>query len=202
MDNGRFLVELPEEILDVEINSVNISNSSVKLLAYEIIEKDGKKFIKIETENENEANYTITINTNLTADPRSVTQSKSVKLYAYNEFCNNYKNTTADIYDVDGDENLTENVNYSTDTLNIVAPSSLLTNQQATNYNEAGETAVAPQIATIDKTEADTATVNVSVTNNYSGTISEVSILGKIPFKGNTFSINGTDLGSNYTTQW
>ena len=199
--NGRFLVELPEEILDVEINSVNISNSSVKLLAYEIIEKDGKKFIKIETENENEANYTITINTNLTADPRSVTQSKSVKLYAYNEFCNNYKNTTADIYDVDGDENLTENVNYSTDTLNIVAPSSLLTNQQATNYNEAGETAVAPQIATIDKTEADTATVNVSVTNNYSGTISEVSILGKIPFKGNTFSINGTDLGSNYTTQ-
>ena len=80
-----------EEILDVEINSVNISNSSVKLLAYEIIEKDGKKFIKIETENENEANYTITINTNLTADPRSVTQSKSVKLYAYNEFCNNYK---------------------------------------------------------------------------------------------------------------
>ncbi len=199
--NGRFLVELPEEILDVEINSVNISNSSVKLLAYEIIEKDGKKFIKIETENENEANYTITINTNLTADPRSVTQSKSVKLYAYNEFCNNYKNTTADIYDVDGDENLTENVNYSTDTLNIVAPSSLLTNQQATNYNEAGETAVAPQIATIDKTEADTATVNVSVTNNYSGTISEVSILGKIPFEGNTFSINGTDLGSNYTTQ-
>ena len=199
--NGRFLVELPEEILDVEINSVNISNSSVKLLAYEIIEKDGKKFIKIETENENEANYTITINTNLTADPRSVTQSKSVKLYAYNEICNNYKNTTADIYDVDGDENLTENVNYSTDTLNIVAPSSLLTNQQATNYNEAGETAVAPQIATIDKTEADTATVNVSVTNNYSGTISEVSILGKIPFKGNTFSTNGTDLGSNYTTQ-
>ena len=199
--NGRFLVELPEEVLDVEINSVNISNSSVKLLAYEIVEQDGKKFIKIETENENEANYTITINTNLTADPRSVTQSKSVKLYAYNEFCNNYKNTTADIYDVDGDENVTENVNYATDTLNIVALSSLLTNQQATNYNEAGETAVAPQIATIDKTEADTATVNVSVTNNFSGTISEVSILGKIPFKGNTFSINGTDLGSNYTTQ-
>ena len=199
--NGRFLVELPEEVLDVEINSINISNSSVKLLAYEIVEKDGKKFIKIETENENESNYTITINTNLTADPRSVTQSKSVKLYAYNEFCNNYKNTTADIYDVDGDENVTENVNYATDTLNIVAPSSLLTNQQATNYNEAGETAVAPQIATIDKTEADTATVNVSVTNNYSGTISEVSILGKIPFKGNAFSINGTDLGSTYTTQ-
>ena len=149
----------------------------------------------------NESNYNITINTNLTADPRSVTQTKEVKLYAYNEFCNNYKSKTQDIYDIDGDENKTENVNYNADSLNLVAPSSLLTNQQATNYNEANETVIAPQIATIDKQEADTATVNVSITNNYSGTISEVSILGKIPFKGNTFAINGTDLGSNYTTQ-
>lgn len=199
--NGRFLVELPQEILEIEINNINISNPSVKLLAYEIVEKDGKKFIKIETENENESNYNITINTNLTADPRSVTQTKQVKLYAYNEFCNNYKSKTQDIYDIDGDENKTENVNYNADSLNLVAPSSLLTNQQATNYNEANETVIAPQIATIDKQEADTATVNVSITNNYSGTISEVSILGKIPFKGNTFAINGTDLGSNYTTQ-
>ena len=200
-ENGRFLIELPAEILDVQINSVNISNSNVKILAYEIIEKDGKKFIKIETENDDEANYNITVNVNLTADPRSVTTNKDVKLYAYNEYCDNYKNKTADVYDVDGDENVTENVNYASDTLHIVSPSSLLTNQQATNYNEAGETAVAPQIATIDKTEADTATVNVSVTNNYSGTISEVTILGKIPFQGNKFSINGTDLGSTYTTQ-
>ena len=200
-ENGRFLIELPEEILDVQINSVNISNSSVRILAYEIVEKDGKKFIKVETENDGEANYNITVNVNLTADPRSVTTNKDVKLYAYNEYCDNYKNKTADIYDVDGDENVTENVNYSSDVLHIVSPSSLLTNQQATNYNEAGETAVAPQIATIDKTEADTATVNVSVTNNYSGTISEVTILGKIPFQGNKFSINGTDLGSTYTTQ-
>ena len=199
--NGRFLIELPAEILDVKINSVNVSNSSVKILAYEVVEKDGKKFIKVETENDSPTSYNITINTDLTADPRSVTQTKNVKLYGYNENCDNYKNKTADIYDVDGDGNVTENVNYSTDSLYLVSPSSLLTNQQATNYNEAGETAVAPQIATIDKTEADTATVNVSVANNYSGTISEVTILGKIPFEGNSFSINGTNLGSNYTTQ-
>ena len=200
-ENGRFLIELPEEILDVQINSVNISNSSVRILAYEIVEKDGKKFIKVETENDGEANYNITVNVNLTADPRSVTTNKDVKLYAYNEYCDNYKNKTADIYDVDGDENVTENVNYSSDVLHIVSPSSLLTKTRDLVYNEAGETAVAPQIATIDKTEAVTATVNVSVTNNYSGTISEVTILGKIPFQGNKFSINGTDLGSTYTTQ-
>ena len=199
--NGRFLVELPENILDVQVNSIDISNSNVDILGYEVVDIDGKKFIRVETANDQETTYTITINTDLTADPRSVTETKPVKLYAYNEYLDNYDNSTADIYDVDGDENTSELVNYNTYNLNIVSPSSLLTNQQATNYNEAGETAIAPQIATIDKTEADTATVNVSVTNNYSGTISEVKILGKIPFEGNTFSINKTELGSTYSTQ-
>ena len=199
--NGKFVIELPEQILAVEINDVTISNSSVKILGYEIFEKNGQKLIRIETENAEEASYSITVNTNLTADPRAVTQTTNVKLYGYNGACDNYKQTSQDIYDIDGDENLTENVNYATDGLFIVSPSSLLTNQQATDYNEKKETAIAPQIATIDKTEADTAKINVSITNNYEGTISELKVLGKIPFEGNTFSINGTDLGSNYTTE-
>ena len=199
--NGKFIIELPEQILDVEINDVTISNSSVKILGYEIFEKNGQKFIRIETENTDEASYSITVNTNLTADPRAVTQTTNVKLYGYNEACDNYKTISQDVHDIDGDENLTENVNYATDSLFVVSPSSLLTNQQATDYNEKKETVVAPQIATIDKTEADTANINVSITNNYEGTISELDILGKIPFKGNTFSINGTDLGSNFTTE-
>ena len=199
--NGKFLIELPEQILDVEINDISISDPNVKILAYEIVDINGKKCIKVETENSAETTYTINIDTNITADPRIYTQNKDVKLYAYNEFCDNYKNKTHDIYDVNGNGNTQDNIGYDTETIQLVSPTSLLTNQQATDYNEAKETAVAPQIASIDKTEADTATVNVSVTNNYGGTISEVTILGKIPFEGNTFSINGTDLGSNFTTQ-
>lgn len=199
--NGRFLVELPAEILDIQINSVESSNSAVDILAYEILNIDGKKFIKIETENETEATYTITVNTDITADPRSVTTDTQFKLYGYNEKVDNYYRTSQDIYDVDGDENTTELVNYDTDSLKVQAPSSLLTNQQATDYNEAGETAVAPQIATIDKTEADTATINVSIANNYIPSVSEIQILGKIPFEGNSFTLNGAELGSMFTTQ-
>ena len=199
--NGKFLIELPEQILDVEINDINISNSNVNILAYEIVDIDGKKCIKIETENSAETTYTINIDTNLTADPRIPTQTQNAKLYAYNEFCDNYKTSTQDIHDVNGNSVTDDQIGYDTESIELVSPTSLLTNQQATDYNEAKESAVAPQVATIDKTEADTATVNVSVTNNYSGTISEVTILGKIPFAGNTFSINKTDLGSNFTTQ-
>ena len=199
--NGRFLVELPAEILDIQINDIQSSNQAVKILAYEVTEIDGKKFIKIETENEAEATYNLTINTDITADPRSVTKDTTLKLYAYNENVDNYYATSSDIYDIDGDENKSELVNYDTDNLRIQAPSSLLTNQQATNYNDANETVVAPQIATIDKTEADTATINVSITNNYTPSVSEICILGKIPFEGNTFTLNGADLGSMFTTQ-
>lgn len=199
--NGSFLVTLPEEILDIQINNITIDNNHVNILAYEIIEKDGKKCIKVETENDTEEIYTITINANITADPRALTVTKTAELYAVNQNYQNYKNKKQDIYDLNANGNTTEMVGYSSDAIHLVAPSSLLTNQQATNYNEKGETAVAPQIATIDKVEADTATVNVSVTNNYAGTISEVVILGKIPFEGNTFTLNGTSLNSNYTTQ-
>ena len=199
--NGRFLVELPSQILDIQINSVESSNSAVDILAYEVVEIDGKKFIKIETANDTASTYNIKINTDITADPRSVTQTTQVKLYGYNENIDNYYTTTADIYDVDGDENTTELVNYDTDSLKVQAPSSLLTNQQATDYNEAGETAIAPQIATIDKTEADTATINVSIANNYIPSVSEIQILGKIPFEGNSFTLNGAELGSMFTTQ-
>ena len=199
--NGRFLVELPAEILDIQINNISSSDSAVKILAYEILDIDGKKFIKIETENETEATYTITVNTDITADPRSVTTDTQFKLYGYNEKVDNYYRTSQDIYDVDGDENTTELVNYDTDSLKVQAPSSLLTNQQATDYNEAGETAIAPQIATIDKTEADTATINVSIANNYIPSVSEIQILGKIPFEGNSFTLNGAELGSMFTTQ-
>ena len=106
--NGRFLVELPAEILDIQINDIQSSNQAVKILAYEVTEIDGKKFIKIETENEAEATYNLTINIDITADPRSVTKDTTLKLYAYNENVDNYYATSSDIYDIDGDENKSE----------------------------------------------------------------------------------------------
>ena len=46
-----------------------------------------------------------------------------------------------------------------------------------------------------------TATINVTVTNNYSGTISDIKILGKIPFEGNTYTLTNGDLNSKFTTK-
>ncbi len=199
--DGVFLVKLPTEILDVEINSVKISNNNVKVLGYEVLEKDGSKFIKILTQNDTPLTYTITIDTNITADPRIATTTKSIELYAYNKEANNYLEKAVDKYDVNDNGNTSENVNYISEKIDLISPTSLLTNEKMSNYDNKNSFIISPQVAEIDIDETRNATVEVSITNNYSRTISDILIVGKIPFKGNKYQLQNTaDLGSTITT--
>ena len=200
--NGKFVIELPDEILDVDLKSVTIDNSEVEISSYETYEENGKRFIKIYTNNTQEAEFKITINADITADPREPTITRNIKLYAINENCHNYRTTsrTPDVLDINGNGNVEENVLYKTNSLQIIAPSSLLTSQTLSNFDDKGTEVVSPQIAILDKSNnSRDAQINQTITNNYSGTISEVRLVGKIPFKGNTYQINGKDLGSTYS---
>lgn len=200
--NGQFVIELPEEILAVEINDVNISDSSVEVISYESYEENGKQYIRIYTSNEREATYTLTVNADITADPRRATSTKDVKLYAINEYSPYYRTTsrTEDVLDINGNNNTSEYVLYKTDSLQIVAPSSLLTSQTLSNFDDIGTEVVSPQVAILDKSSnSRDARINMTLTNNYVGTISEIVLIGKIPFEGNRYQINDRDLGSTYS---
>ena len=91
----------------------------------------------------------------------------------------------------------------------MVSPNSLLTNQTATNFDDKGSEVVSPEIADIkpvyavvdQEQEEQTATIGIQIKNNYANTISEIDILGKIPFEGNTYVISGGELGSTFTTK-
>ena len=207
--NGTFLVKLSEEIIDAEINNVEVNNSNVTIGNYELIEQDGSLFIKIMTQNDTPQSFSITIDTDITPDPRIATMTRQVELYASNENGENYYYTSQDIYDVDNDLNTEELVNYRTASISMVSPNSLLTNQIASNYDDKGSEIVSPEIADIkpvyavvdQEQEEQTATVGVQIRNNYGSTISEIKILGKIPFEGNTYVLSGGDLGSTFTTK-
>ena len=205
--NGTFLLKFPEEVLVADINSVTINNENVNILGYDIYEQDGNYYLKILTENENPENYTITVDTNITPDPRKISATKDIELYAYNEECNNYKDTlrAEDVYDINGDGNTKDLVDYSKKSITFVGPSTLITTETASDYNEEGDeikTTVAPQVAEIDKTQNNrTAKISVQITNNYSGNISGIVVIGKTPFAGNTSQIIGTDLGSTFTAK-
>lgn len=111
--NGVFLVKIPSEIIDVEINSIYTNNSSVKIAENYLFEENGNYFIKIQTENKEEVDYNITIDLNMTADPRTTTVSRDIELYSINEIAYEYAKNymSKDIYDIDEDSNKTEIVN-------------------------------------------------------------------------------------------
>ena len=208
--DGSFIVKLPEEILVAEINNVEINNSAVQLSSYELIEQDGVKLIKINTKNTNQTpqSYNITIDVDLTPDPRVATMTRQVELYAANEEVEDYYYNATDIYDVNNNLNTQEIVNHRTVSISMVSPNSLLTNQIGSNYDDKGSTVISPQIADIkptyavlDQEQEKTAQIGAQVRNNYTSTISDIKILGKIPFEGNTYVLSGGDLGSTFTTK-
>ena len=207
--NGAFLVKLPEEILDLEINGVTIDNTNVVLTSYELVEQDGCKFIKILTSNTLEASYNITIDVNITPDPRKASATKAIELYASNENVSDYYYKGEDTYDVNNNLNTIEIINKTTTNISLVSPSSLLTNQIGSEYDDKGSVIVSPEIAeikpqvgTVDEEFTEkTAKIGIQLKNNYSSTISDVVILGKIPFEGNTYVLTGKDLGSEFTTK-
>lgn len=197
--DGEFLVELPQEIIGMKINKVSIDNENIKLVAYDLYENDGKYFIKIITSNEEPESFKITVDCDMTPDPRSPSINKEIKLYSYNKYCNIYYHEGKDEYDVDSDNNTNEDVGISITNLNLLSPTSLITLETITNYNKENEITIAPNVAAVEKDQRQ-AKINIGLTNNYPNVISGVQILGKIPFEGNKFILNDKNLGSNFTT--
>lgn len=197
--NGIFLVQIPNEVILAEINEVTTSNENVKISAYDLYEENGNYYIKILTQCENEETFNIVVDCDLTPDPRITKTTKQVKLWAINETACDYYYKGTDIYDIDGDTNTTEMVNYREISLTFDPGSSLSTTQTGSNYGEEGGVTIAPRVAKTDKNQR-TATITVSATNNYTYDIQDVKILGVIPFEGNKYVISGNDLGSTFTT--
>ena len=201
--DGSFLIKLPNDIIDIKINDISCTNTNVRITSYEIIENEDGTFIKINTENndENGYNYKIEIECEVTPDFRAVTKNEQIKLYASNENGTKYWNEKPDIYDVNNNQQVEDLVNLTSTDILLVTPSSLLTNTSITDYDDSieNEITIAPKVADVDKNVGN-ATVNVEINNNYSRTISDIVILGRIPFNGNKYVLSEESLKSDFTT--
>ncbi len=204
-ENGKFLVEIPKEIINMNIKNIYTNNNNVKIVAYDLYKKDDRYFIKIITENEEPITaYRITIDCTVAPDPRVASSNKQIRLYDYNQYCNEYYYEIQDVYDVDSDNNIQEKIGTATTDINLLSPTSLITLETITNYDnmQENEITIAPNIAEVNRKNRETreATINVSLSNNYPYTVSGVQILGKIPFEGNRYVLNQNELGSEFTT--
>ena len=198
--NGIFLVEMPSKIIYMNLEDVTIDSNSVAIDGYELYKENNKYYIKIVTSNEKpESSFNITLKSKILADPMAATTYETVNLYSYNEYCKMYYNSTADVLDINGNEDKSEVIRIAATGLQITAPSSFVTVETVSNYNDKGEITIAPNIAEVTRGTRE-ATINVDFANNYEENVSNVEILGKIPFKGNTY-INGNSLNSEYSVQ-
>ncbi len=199
--NGEFLIEMPEGITLMEISSIATNNDNVKIKGYNIFENNGKYFIKVLTENSSPCVYSINIYCNITPNSKMATATKEIRLYAYNAYYENYETKIVDKYDVNSNGNVEESVGTDSCEVQFIAPTGLLTYQTTTNYDDEvdNEITIAPKIAEV-KSSQRSAQINLNFINDYSNTISDTKILGKLPFEGNTYVITQGSLGSEFTT--
>lgn len=203
------LMEFPKDIINIEIRNIEVVNANV--LGYEIIDKDGKKFLKIDLDSDHFVKeQDINVNADITVNPLVDSQDTVIKVYALNaandlyvyKENNNfvYLNDKKDVYDIDGDNDKDEKVAYTEIKTKIIAPDDLYVNQKIIDYNTAGDVVNAPNIGVIDGNGTGKAKVVIQLKNNYSPSITDVRLAGAIPFEGNKGLLTGNDFNSKNTT--
>lgn len=197
--NGQFLVKMPQEIIRAKINSITTSNEKVSVTGYDLYEENNNYYLRILTESEEPTTYNLVINYDFNIDPRTSDCTKLYTVYGYNENCGRYIHEAGDTYDINSNLETTDIVGVSSDTVRFVSPTSLITLETISSYNDNNDVTVAPNVAEFDK-ETSEATVNVAITNNYNNVVKDITIMGKVPKANNSYVVTKKPLGSNFDT--
>ncbi|MGN1297226.1 MAG: SpaA isopeptide-forming pilin-related protein [Clostridia bacterium] len=201
--DGKFLIKIPNQILQVTINKVTTNNSQVEISKYNTYKaEDGCTYIEIETRNEIPINFEIELNMKIVCDPMTKTGHYNIEVYASNPENQIYDldGRDIDIYDVNNNGDFNDYVAYSKMPINIIAPNNLITLEEI--IDDSGNVlAKSPQNLEIDKDELGSSkNVEIKLFNNYSnGNILDTVIVGKVAFKDNTYVIDGGNIGSSYS---
>lgn len=207
--NSVFEVEMPENITALNVtNASMLYGEGLEISNVETYVRDEKPIIKVTVDGKqtdlnsgaltNGAN--IVLNADITVDKYTPSLEKTMKAYAYNSEATNYTNaaeyTINDAPIVASEEAKLE---YS-------APSGLFAVNTMANYNNVGTALTSikqgEQVDYIDiYAEAKSSTMEVVVVNNNENAVSNLSILGRIPFKGVKDIETGKELGTTLDTK-
>lgn len=201
-NNEEYLIKFPSDIINVTINDIRTNIATKEIKNYYQYNENGNIFIKIEMGADSINDYELLLNCVIQTNPNATSKTSDVELYAYNEKNNKfYKNDMSqDIYDVNDNSNKEELVGKKSDSISIISPETLLTSQSTSNATNEGETIYAPLTAIVEN-ENRTATVDIELINNHSNAITDVKVLGTLPFKGNKYHLTDEELGSTYTSE-
>ena len=189
-----FEIDLPESIESFEItNSSLLYAEGLSITSAEVV--DRKIVITIDGIQEG-------INSGVLTNGTNIVLNANIKVNLYTPAKSEtmtlrYTNQEATNYDNEGVNELA--INYS-------APTGLVVVNSTSNYNSNGSvTASVRQGEKVDLidiySDAKVATMEIIVMNNNGNTVSDLAILGRIPFKGNKDIVTGDALGTTKDTK-
>ncbi len=196
--HSTFRIEMPEYIESMNIKNANIVyGEGLDITNAYVQNEDGKVVIYIVVDGKQEY-----LNSGLVTNGTNLVINADIKVNLFapaaeQEIKAQVVNDEATIYSDEGKSVV--KVLYS-------APSGVLTVAATKNYDKAGSMITSVHQGKMEDTieifaEPKTATMDVVVMNNNNNTVSDISILGRIPFKGVKDLATGEDLGTTSDTQ-
>ena len=185
--NAKALVVIPKSVISyMELTGNNET----------LYEDDDYYFIKKDLNPSFIREYAI--GCKIQANQENMAGSDYIKLYYYNEACTTYGSSAYDYYDVNSNDNTNEMVGHSSCRISTIAPTTLLTYETISNYNDRGSITRSPSTANVENTTRK-AKINVAFINGYANNVENVTIVGRIPTAGNEY-VDGINMESTYTT--
>lgn len=201
--NSVFEIKLPEYVRNVEITNASlVYGEGLEISNVEGFEKDGRIYLRVNVNGKQNGlssgivtnGTNIVLNANIDIDEYAPAKTEEIKLYYYNEEATNYS--------VNLEENtLGLNSGIAIQNIEYSAPTGVVSVNSISNYNNENSTLVSiNQGVKKDKLEIYTGSKNAKmeliVMNNNQNSISNISILGRIPFVGNKDIVSNEELGT------
>ena len=192
--HSEFVIEMPEDVEEISNISANMVLEN-EVLEISSIEAEGKT-IKIVVDGDQKEVRTGGIENGTIIDVRADIKVNPFTPIKFDTIKLNYTNNDATIYENDGTSEV--EINYS-------APMGVVVANSTYNYNEnAGRLTSVNQGNVVDLINVyspeKTATMELVVMNNDSNNLSDISILGRFPYKGVKSILTNEELGTTVDT--
>ena len=204
-ENPVFDIELPEYITSIDnpisIQIKNISNFSVVEDELKVVKRDGKLHLVVRLSGTQKSLYddaaVLHLEFNVHVDKYTPSISKDINLLYFNNLAHKYRNPSTFVLDPTN-----PTCGIATTSVDFVTDATLLCVSEISNFNDAGDT--------IDSFDADTTgtisidgvepTMSLIIQNNHTVPVSNVKVLGRIPYINNKSVIADKDLGTEIST--
>lgn len=195
--HSEFEIRMPDYVTDVEVTDSSIMyGEGLEISNIEVYDIEGAKYIKVTVDGTQNA-----ISTGVLNNGTNIVLNTNIKVDLYapateSQFVLKYTNAESTSYE---DGGLTQLPIYYS------APTGLVTVNSTSNFDFAGTVLTSikqgEKEAEIAKNDVEkVATMEIIVMNNNNNIVSDLSILGRIPFKGVKDIKTGEDLGTTIDT--